>query len=98
MFNRTWIHGTFALVIASLALHGCGGGTAESGQSGDAEDAPHRIAFVTNQVADFWNIAEAGAEDAANDFDVNVQVRFPSEGTATVQQDVVEDLLASGID
>lgn len=56
------------------------------------------IAFVTNQHASFWNIAEVGCEDAAEDFDVNVDVRFPAEATATKQKQVVEDLLASRID
>jgi len=56
------------------------------------------IAFVTNQIASFWNIAKIGCEDAAEDFDVKVDVRFPSEATATKQKQVIEDLLASGID
>lgn len=55
------------------------------------------IAFVTNQQASFWNIAEVGCQDAAEDFDVKVDVRFPSEATATVQKQVVEDLMTSGI-
>lgn len=57
-----------------------------------------RIAFVTNQQASFWNIAEVGCQDAAEDFDVKVDVRFPSEATATKQKQVVEDLLTSGIE
>jgi ribose transport system substrate-binding protein len=56
-----------------------------------------RIAFVTNQQASFWNIAEVGCQDAAEDFGVKVDVRFPSEATATKQKQVVEDLLTSGI-
>jgi ribose transport system substrate-binding protein len=55
------------------------------------------IAFVTNQQASFWNIAEVGCQDAAEDFKVKVDVRFPSEATATVQKQVVEDLMTSGI-
>ena len=56
------------------------------------------IAFVTNQIASFWNIAEVGANDAGEDFDVDVDVRFPNEATATKQKQIVEDLLSSGID
>jgi ribose transport system substrate-binding protein len=55
------------------------------------------IAFVTNQQASFWNIAEVGCQDAAEDFGVKVDVRFPSEATATKQKQIVEDLLTSGI-
>lgn len=60
------------------------------------DDKP-TIAFVTNQIASFWNIAEVGANDAGEDFKVNVDVRFPNEATATKQKQIVEDLLSSGI-
>ena len=63
-----------------------------------AASDPPTIAFVTNQEASFWNIAEVGCQDAAEDLGVKVQVRFPSEATATKQKQYVEDLLASGID
>lgn len=56
------------------------------------------IAFVTNQIASFWNIAEVGVKDAGEDFDVEVDVRFPNEATATKQKQIVEDLMSSGID
>ncbi len=56
------------------------------------------IAFVTNQIASFWNIAEVGCNDAAKDFDVEVDVRFPNEATATKQKQIIEDLMSSGID
>ncbi|MFT7633949.1 MAG: ribose transport system substrate-binding protein [Mariniblastus sp.] len=70
--------------------------------AGTASAAPIQdkptIAFVTNQIANFWNIAEVGAKDAGEDFKVDVDVRFPSEATATKQKQIIEDLLSSGID
>ena len=33
-----------------------------------------RIAFVTNQIADFWNIAKAGCRDAEKDLGIKVVV------------------------
>lgn len=57
-----------------------------------------KIAFVTNQIASFWNIAEVGCQDAADDLKVDVDVRFPNEATATKQKQIIEDLLSSGID
>jgi len=63
-----------------------------------ADGKKKSIAFVTNQIASFWNIAEVGCEDAAKDLDVNVAVRFPSEATATKQKQIIEDLVSSGID
>ena len=56
------------------------------------------IAFVTNQIASFWNIAEVGANDAGTDLGVDVVVRFPSEATATKQKQIIEDLFSSNID
>jgi ribose transport system substrate-binding protein len=63
---------------------------------GSVEEQP-TIAFVTNQQASFWNIAAVGCRDAAEDFNVNVDIRFPSEATATKQKQIVEDLLSRGI-
>ena len=60
-------------------------------------DGKARVAFVTNQIADFWKIAEAGALDAGKEFDVEVDVVMPPEATAVVQKDKVEDLLTSGV-
>ncbi|MCI0458227.1 MAG: substrate-binding domain-containing protein [Gemmataceae bacterium] len=56
------------------------------------------VAFVTNQVASFWNIAEKGANDAAADpkINVNVVVRMPSQATPEDQKRVVQELLARG--
>jgi ribose transport system substrate-binding protein len=55
------------------------------------------IAFVTNQIADFWKIAEAGCRQAESDFDVDVQVVMPAEATAVIQKQKVEDLLTGGV-
>ena len=57
-----------------------------------------KIAFVTNQIANFWNIAEIGCEDASKDFDVDVDVRFPETANATRQKQIVEDLIVNKID
>ncbi|HJN11538.1 MAG: sugar-binding protein [Pirellulaceae bacterium] len=56
------------------------------------------VAFVTNQIADFWQIAKAGCEDAQKDFDIQVDVRMPSQATAVEQKRIVEDLLTAGVD
>lgn len=55
------------------------------------------IAFVTNQIADFWKIAEAGCVAASKEFGVEVQVIMPPEASAVVQQQKVEDAIATGI-
>ncbi len=91
------------LAIAGLIAAGLIAGCSESpgtGSGGADETSGERptIAFVTNQVHSFWDIAAAGCRDAQRDLDVELAVRFPSEATVTMQKQIVEDLLASGID
>ena len=88
-FHSIWRTVAFAVSLVAFAtsLIGC-----------SAQDDRPSIAFVTNQIASFWNIAEVGCEDAGNDLDVRVDVRMPSEASAIVQKQIVEDLLAAGID
>lgn len=95
------------LLMACVVLAGCsdnsGGpksdGNAASNDSGHTTDSDGRrsVAFVTNQIADFWRIADAGAHDAAREFDLDVTVVMPPEATAVVQKQKVEDLLTSGV-
>jgi ribose transport system substrate-binding protein len=55
------------------------------------------VAFVTNGIASFWTIAQAGAEAAANDLGVECLVRMPSEGVAD-QKRILEELIARRVD
>ncbi len=59
-------------------------------------DGRPTVAFVTNQVASFWNIAEKGCLDAAAKEKINVVVRMPSQATPEDQKRVVQELLARG--
>jgi ribose transport system substrate-binding protein len=56
------------------------------------------VAFVTNQIADFWKIAEAGCIAASKELDIGVQVLMPPEASAVVQKQKVEDVLTTGVD
>ena len=56
-----------------------------------------RIAFVTNQIADFWNIAKAGCRDAEKDLGIKVVVKMPPEASVVKQKQIVEDLISSGV-
>jgi ribose transport system substrate-binding protein len=54
-----------------------------------------KLAFVTNNAADFWTIARKGCEQADSELDnVDVEFRIPSDGTAADQRRIVDDLLA----
>lgn len=76
--------------------------TAAAPAPGGSPDTPApgkrmSVAFVTNQIADFWKISEAGCITAAKEFDMDVQVIMPPEATAVVQKQKVEDATAGGI-
>ncbi len=98
------------ILLGCLALAGCvdqpgtsdsaTDGTPGSSTSSDATDDSRRrsIAFVTNQIADFWKIAETGAFAAGKEFNAEVTVVMPPDATAVVQKQKVEDLLTAGIE
>ena len=69
------------------------GGTSASGTK------TLKLAFVTNNSADFWTIARRGVEKADAELpDVEAEFRLVSDGTAAEQQRVVDDLLTKGVD
>jgi ribose transport system substrate-binding protein len=79
-------------VLISLLLLSCSRGT-------DNDSAQLRLAFVTNNAADFWTIARSGVEKADAELsDVSADFRITSDGTAADQKRIVDDLLATGID
>lgn len=71
--------------------------SATQGTGAQAQSSNIRVAFVTNQIANFWNIAAVGCKDAERDFDVRCDVKFPEDATATRQKQIVEDLLVAGV-
>lgn len=77
-----------ALVGGCLSAIGCG-----DSRGGDKPT----VAYVTNGIASFWTIADKGANAAAEQFDVNVEVRMPPKGVAD-QKRMVQDLLTRGVD
>lgn len=74
-------------------LTGCGEGGGGDGKASTSL----RLAFVTNGVADFWTIGQAGAEKAGKDLGVDVQVLMPAGGISE-QKDILEDLITKGVD
>ena len=62
------------------------------------QSSTKRIAFITNNAADFWTIARKGTEKAdAGLADVVVEFRL-GDGTAAAQKRILDDLLAKGVD
>jgi len=85
-----------AALCAGLVLAGCG--KADRPAPG-AAGKKLRLAFVSNNPSSFWTIARAGTADAAKALgNVVVDFRMPATGGAAEQQQILDDLLAKGID
>jgi len=80
------------LVVGSVALASCGHTETAAGTK------KLRLAFVTNNSANFWTIARAGVDQAIKEIpDVEADFKF-SDGTPASQKRIVEDLLSRGVD
>ena len=64
-------------------------------RSASASGKP-KVAFVSNNAHGFWTFAQRGAEKAAVDFDVQLEFRKPSEDSAKVQREIIDDLMNRG--
>ena len=92
----------FAALCLALALQGCGKNEPATNNAGGTSSQPQKklkLAFVSNNAASFWTIARAGTAEAQKELgDVEVDFRIPATATAAEQQQVLDDLLAKGID
>ena len=92
----------FALWLSALCLAaaGCGGETSNSGSpaAGGAKPGSRpKVAFVSNNPAEFWTICEAGARKAAEEAGVDLQFKRPQDGAAATQKQIIEDLLVGQV-
>jgi ribose transport system substrate-binding protein len=91
-----------ALALAlALVLPGCGQ-KQEQAPGSDTSAKPGKklkLAFVPNAAATFWTIARSGCESAQKELgNVTVDFRIPSTGSAAEQQQILNDLVAAGVD
>lgn len=83
---------------AALVLASCGKQDNTAPQGGTAPKKL-KLAFVSNNAANFWTIARRGCEEAEKQLgNVKVEFRLPSTGSAAEQQQILDDLLAAGVD
>jgi ribose transport system substrate-binding protein len=94
-----------AAIGVAVIFAGCGkseapGPNANSGGgSAPAPEKKLKLAFVSNNAATFWTIARSGCDLAAKELgNVEVDFRIPSTGSAAEQQQILDDLVAKGID
>lgn len=101
----------FISFVALGVLAGCSGGDkpadgGSEGTTGSAVNKPAegskkwKLAFVTNNASDFWTIARKGVEKAVEDSKGGFEVDFqmPQDGTAAGQKQIIDGLLAKGVD
>ena len=63
-----------------------------------AQEKP-ALAFVVNAASDFWKLAEAGVKAAQAELPgYELQFRYPAQGTAALQNALMDDLVAAGTD
>jgi ribose transport system substrate-binding protein len=89
---------TWVWSLVGLLAFGCGRtGSSSPDPAERSGPAKVRVAFVTNNASDFWQIARAGVKKAEIEFHAGCDFRMPPEGTAADQQRIVETLIAQGI-
>ena len=80
------------LALAALAA------TLLLGSTAMAQDKK-QLAFVVNASSDFWKLAEAGVKKAQGELpNYELQFRYPAQGTAALQNALMDDLVAGGTD
>jgi len=58
-----------------------------------------QLAFIVNAASDFWKLAEAGVQKAQGELpNYDLQFRYPAQGTAALQNALMDDLVAGGTD
>lgn len=73
--------------------------TAAAFATGAAAQEKPKLAFVVNAASDFWKLAEAGVKAAQAELpDYELQFRYPAQGTAALQNALMDDLVAAGTD
>jgi ribose transport system substrate-binding protein len=81
-----------AVVLSLLQFSGCGSG----GHGADSK--PVKLAFVTNNSAEFWKIAAAGIHKYEAEAKVQVDFKMPPNGATQEQNEILENLSSQGYD
>ncbi|MCL4693543.1 MAG: sugar-binding protein [Candidatus Hydrogenedentes bacterium] len=87
-----------ACILMGVVMAGCTKVPETASDTGaPAESDPIQLAFVTNGVDPFWNIATAGVRTAEQEFGVTCEVLMPPKGIVD-QKRMIESALSNGID
>ncbi len=82
------------IVVTALAASLAVAGVSSAAQAQDKI----QMAFVVNGASDFWKLAEAGVKKAQTELGPNydLQLRYPAQATAALQNALMDDLVAAG--
>ena len=88
-----------AVLCITTLISGCGKKETADNSATAPAGRKLKLAFVANNAANFWTIARTGCDDAAKELgDVEVNFRIPATGSAAEQQQILNDLVAAGVD
>jgi ribose transport system substrate-binding protein len=82
--------GWLAAALTAAGLPACN-------RANGPDAARPRVAFVSNNPEAFWTIAEHGTKKAAGEENVEVLFRKPAQGDASVQKEVIDQVMGQGI-
>ena len=83
-------HSAFSYMMLAVLASGCGG-------AGVPNNKNVKVAFVSNNSAEFWTIAEAGARKAEKETGATVVFKRPQDASASTQKQIIEDLMTQGV-
>lgn len=94
------IHLLIVTVSLAAIVSGCGKKTSDESAGGTATSGKKvKVAFVSNNAANFWSFARAGCNEAAKELgDVEVDFRITQDGSSAAQRQILDDLVAKGED
>lgn len=89
------IHSILVFLCLAALLSSCGKNSSTT-QNGGAKRL--KLAFVSNNTANFWSYARAGCDEAAKELgNVDVDFRLPASGSSAEQTQILNDLVAGGV-
>jgi ribose transport system substrate-binding protein len=93
---RTWVRAAALGAVACGLAAAAACNKANPTTGGGAAGKP-RVAVVTNTTDPFWDLCEAGAKKAAQDFDVDLLFRQPEKLDAAIQTPIIEAWVKQGV-
>jgi ribose transport system substrate-binding protein len=101
----------FLAVLGTLFLVGCGSdnggtssgpttstGTSTASAPTTSAGGKKKLAFITNNISDYWIAAKQGVEKAKGELpNYDIQFKEPSGGTAPEQKEIIDDLVTDGV-